>query len=53
MVIGFGAGRGYEVDDFLSDAVQAGLNADVLLSTWDLRPFSPEDDFIVAVFSAT
>ncbi|GAB3256795.1 class I SAM-dependent methyltransferase [Kineosporia babensis] len=50
-VVGFGSGRGYEVDDFLNDAVKAGLNTDLLLSTWDLRPFSPEDDFVVGVFS--
>lgn len=51
VVIGFGTGRGYEVEDFLDDALKAGLNADVLLSTWDLRPYSPGDGFIVAVFS--
>jgi 2-polyprenyl-3-methyl-5-hydroxy-6-metoxy-1,4-benzoquinol methylase len=51
LVVGFGAGRGYTFDDFLEDAHNAGLNADLLLSTWDLRPFSPEDDFLVAVFS--
>lgn len=52
VVIGFGGGRGYPFDDFLEDAAKAGLNADLLLSTWDLRPFTPESDFIVAVFSA-
>ncbi|RMI27935.1 class I SAM-dependent methyltransferase [Nocardia stercoris] len=50
-VVGFGSGRGYEFDDFLADAEAAGLRADVLLSTWDLRPFTPESDFLVAVFS--
>lgn len=51
LVVGFGAGRGYPFDDFLEDARQAGLSADLLLSTWDLRPFAPEDDFLVAVLS--
>ncbi|MBT0768800.1 methyltransferase domain-containing protein [Kineosporia sp. J2-2] len=51
VVIGFGSGRGYDFDEFLVDAAKAGFNADVLLSTWDLRPFSPDDDFLVAVFS--
>ncbi len=48
-VIGFGAGRGYEFDDFLADAGATGWAPDLLLSTWDLRPFTPDADFLVAV----
>jgi SAM-dependent methyltransferase len=51
-VIGFGAGRGYAFDDFLADAVTAGLEPDLLLSTWDLRPFTPAADFLVAVLKS-
>jgi SAM-dependent methyltransferase len=47
--IGFGAGRGYAFDDFLADASTAGLEPGLLLSTWDLRPFTPDADFLVAV----
>jgi SAM-dependent methyltransferase len=47
--IGFGAGRGYEFDDFLADAAAVGWAPDVLLSSWDLRPFTPQSDFLVAV----
>lgn len=47
--IGFGAGRGYEFDDFLADARAVGWAEDLLLSTWDLRPFTPNADFLVAV----
>ena len=47
--IGFGAGRGYSFDEFLADAADAGWASDLLLSTWDLRPFTPESDFLVAV----
>ena len=47
--IGFGAGRGYDFDDFLADAAAAGWAPDLLLSTWDLRPFTPDSDFLVAV----
>jgi len=47
--IGFGAGRGYEFDDFLADAAAVGWAPDVLLSTWDLRPFTPDADFLVAL----
>jgi len=47
--IGFGAGRGYDFDDFLADAATAGWTPDLLLSTWDLRPFTPDADFLVAV----
>ena len=47
--IGFGAGRGYEFEDFLADARAVGWAEDLLLSTWDLRPFTPDADFLVAV----
>jgi SAM-dependent methyltransferase len=49
VVIGFGAGRGYEFSAFLTDARQAGLEADLLLSTWDLRAWREDSDFLVAV----
>ncbi|MGX6603089.1 class I SAM-dependent methyltransferase [Micromonosporaceae bacterium Da 78-11] len=49
VVIAFGAGRGYPFDDFLADAGAAGLTPDLLLATWDLRPFTPQSDFLVAV----
>ncbi|KNX35967.1 class I SAM-dependent methyltransferase [Luteipulveratus halotolerans] len=47
--IGFGAERGYLFEDFLADAERAGLVSDTLLGTWDLRPFSPDSDFLVAI----
>src|SRR3954470_23683246 len=47
--IGFGAGRGYDFDDFLADAAAADWSPDLLLATWDLRPFTPDADFLVAV----
>lgn len=46
---GFGAGRGYEFDDYRSDIAAAGLVVDLELSTWDLRPFTPDSEFLVAV----
>ncbi|WP_166904812.1 bifunctional 2-polyprenyl-6-hydroxyphenol methylase/3-demethylubiquinol 3-O-methyltransferase UbiG [Mycobacterium sp. DL440] len=48
-VIGFGAGREYEFDQFFDDAVSAGFTTDLLLSSWDLRPFTEESDFLVAI----
>ena len=47
--IGFGAGRGYEFDEFLDDAGAAGWAPDLLLATWDLRPYTPGSDFLVAI----
>jgi SAM-dependent methyltransferase len=47
--IGFGAGRGYGFDAFLADAAAAGWTPDLLLSTWDLRPYTPDAEFLVAV----
>jgi len=49
IVIGFGAGRGYAFDEFRSDVAAARLVIDLELSTWDLRPFRPESEFLVAV----
>lgn len=49
IVIGFGLGRGLEVADFLDHAREADLGIDLLLSTWDLRPFDADSNFLVAV----
>lgn len=51
LVIGFGSGRGYSFESFLRDAEAAGMTPDHLASTWDLRPFTAESDFIVAILS--
>ena len=51
-VIGFGAGRDYEFGRFLVDATEAGFTPDLLLSTWDLRPFADDSDFLVAILRA-
>jgi SAM-dependent methyltransferase len=51
VVLGFGAGRGYTPDELSADVVAAGLREDLLLGTWDLRPFTPESDFLVAVLA--
>ena len=49
LVIGFGAGRDYPFAQFLEDAADAGLASELLLSTWDLRPFSEDSGFLVAI----
>jgi SAM-dependent methyltransferase len=49
LVVGFGRGRGYEFADFDADATSAGLRFDLRLATWDLRPWTTESDFLVAV----
>lgn len=48
-VYGFGAGRGYGFTEFLDDARASGWQPDLLLSTWDLRPFTDASDFLVAL----
>lgn len=48
-IIGFGAGRGYEFGEFFADAEEAGLELDLALSTWELRPFRVDSDFLVAI----
>lgn len=47
--IGFGAGRGYEFAEFFEDVASSPLEVSLALSTWDLRPFHPGADFLVAV----
>jgi SAM-dependent methyltransferase len=49
VAVGFGAGRGYGFDEFLGDVEAAGLQPDLLLSSWDLRPFTDDSDFLVAL----
>lgn len=51
VVIGFGAGRGYEYDAFFADVTAAGLAPELTLGTWDLRPFTPDSDFLVALLT--
>ncbi|MFC7343847.1 class I SAM-dependent methyltransferase [Saccharopolyspora griseoalba] len=51
IAVGFGIDRGYAPDEFFSDAAAAGLEVDHALGTWDLRPFGPDSDFLVAVLS--
>jgi SAM-dependent methyltransferase len=49
LVVGFGAGRDYDFGAFFADVDAAGLTVEVRLSTWDLRPFTAESEFLVAV----
>ena len=49
VVVGFGAGRGYELKTFLADAASARLTPDVMLATWDMRALEPDSDFVVAI----
>ncbi len=51
LVTGFGAGRGYDFDRFLADAAEAELECQARFATWDLRPWTPSSDFLVAVFA--
>lgn len=48
-LIGFGAGRGYEFEDFFADAEASGLVRHNAFSTWDLRPYTPDSTFLVAL----
>lgn len=52
LVIGFGGGRGYDFDEFFSDVAAVGLQPEVTLSSWDLRPFDATSTFLVAVLGA-
>jgi SAM-dependent methyltransferase len=49
VAVGFGAGRGYEFDEFFGDVAAAGLAPDLVLASWDLRPFTEDSRFLVAL----
>lgn len=49
VLVGFGAGRGYDFHEFIKDAGAAGLEPDYLLESWDLRPFTEHSEFMVAI----
>jgi SAM-dependent methyltransferase len=51
IVTGFGAGRDYAFSEFLDDVAAVGLETELLLSTWDLRPFTADAEFLVAVLA--
>jgi len=48
-VVGFAAGRGYELPDFDRHAVAAGLVPEHRFATWDLRPWRSGAPFSVTV----
>jgi SAM-dependent methyltransferase len=52
LVVGFGAGRDYAFDEFFADVAATGLREELRLATWDLRPWTPESDFLVAVLAS-
>lgn len=51
LVVGFGTGRDYEFDEFFADVESCDLEVELKLSTWDVRPFGPGSDFLVAVLT--
>jgi SAM-dependent methyltransferase len=51
IVIGFGSGGDYPFDEFFADVEAVGLSVELRLSTWDLRPFTPDSNFLVAVIA--
>ena len=53
IVAGFGSGGDYPFDHFFDDVERVGLVIDLRLSTWDLRPFTADSEFLVAVLSSS
>lgn len=49
IVSGFGAGRGYDFDEFIEDVKSTGMLITLTLSTWSLHPFESDSDFLVLV----
>jgi SAM-dependent methyltransferase len=51
VAVGFGAERVYTFDEFFADVERVGLTADVVLESWDLRPFTTASDFVVTILT--
>ena len=51
IVVGFGSGGDYPFDEFFADVEAVGLVTELRLSTWDLRPFTADSEFLVAVLA--
>ena len=51
IVTGFDSERDYTFTEFLDDIESAGLVSDLSLASWDLRPFTTDSNFLVAVMS--
>lgn len=49
LVTGFGSGRGYSFEEYEADLAEAGLAVQHRFSSWDLRRFAPESDFLVCI----
>lgn len=52
IAVGFGAGRGYDFEEFRADADLVGLARELELGAWDLRPLTEDSDFLVAVLGS-
>jgi len=51
LVVGFGTGGDYPFGEFFADVEAVGLETELRLSTWDLRPFTADSEFLVAVLT--
>ncbi|MCD2262500.1 class I SAM-dependent methyltransferase [Dietzia aurantiaca] len=51
LVVGFGLDRGWTREEFDAEAERAGLRMEQRWSTWDLRPFTDDNGFMVAVLA--
>jgi SAM-dependent methyltransferase len=51
VVTGFGSGRDYSFAEFFDDVAEVRLVVDLSLASWNLRPFTADSDFLVAVLS--
>ena len=49
LVVGFGLDRGWTREEFDAEVERAGLRIEQRWSTWDLRPFTDDGGFMVAV----
>lgn len=49
VIVGFGLERGYALAEFDTHCVQAGLDLELRLGTWDVTPFTADSDFAVSL----
>ena len=51
IVTGFGSERDYTFTEFFDDVAHVGLAPELSLASWEMRPFTTDSDFLVAVLS--
>ncbi len=51
LITGHQPARGWSAESIIEDMRSIGFAIDVVLGTWDMRPFGPDSDFVIVIAS--